>query len=239
MKGDAGTLDQDELETLKKKYEKLVAEDPSSVAFVVLAEILRKQDEFDRAIDVLTQGLKHNPGNITARFILGRIYYDRWMIDDAKREMEEVIKSAPDNLAANKILAEIYRSEGKLDKALQVSLFAWVFNPEDNEIRNSIEELRKEIALLKEKESLSIQRKKDESLEPMSDEEIEYSSELFDEEIYTEIMADLYMNQKLYERAIRIFERLLQSDPWNHSLHMKLEEAKARLEGEKSRLETK
>ncbi|MER3447149.1 MAG: hypothetical protein C4291_10020, partial [Candidatus Dadabacteria bacterium] len=52
-------------------------------------------------------------------------------------------------------------------------------------------------------------------------------------------MGDLYMRQGLYERAIRVFEKLLERDPENQSLHIKLEQAKAHLLSEKASFQTK
>lgn len=229
--GNAKELSQGELSAFKEKYEKLLAENPSSVVFAFLGEILIKLGEVDRAADVLVQGLKHNPQNITAKFILGKIYYDRQMIDEAKKEMEEIVQSAPDNAAACKILIQIYRDEGKLDKALDVADSVAFFFPGDDEIAEIIDELKKEIAVAQENEKglLLAQQKEHESPEYPSDEELESFSGLLKGKIYTETMADLYMNQGLYEDAFEILAKLYELDPQNLSVRMKLEEARAYL----------
>ena len=81
---------------------------------------------------------------------------------------------------------------------------------------------------------LSAEQRKDESLESIDEEYSESLLAPFGGEIYTETMGDLYMNQELYERAIRVFERLLERDPENQSLQARLERARAKLMGEKT-----
>jgi tetratricopeptide (TPR) repeat protein len=223
-------VSQEELKALREKYENLLAENPSSGAFVFLAEVLIKCGEVERAVSVLTEGLKHNPQNVTAKFILGKILYDRGMVEQAKKEMEEIVQSAPDNVAASKILIQIYRMEGKPEKALDVAQSVSFFLPGDDEIREVVEGLKKEIAVAEE-------RKKEELLESIGEQEDE--SLLFESEIYTETMADLYMNQGLYEEAIRVFEKLLEIGREGQSIHTKLARARAYLLSEKAGFTTK
>ncbi|GIW46653.1 MAG: hypothetical protein KatS3mg078_0530 [Deltaproteobacteria bacterium] len=216
---------EEDIQKLKEKFEKNLTENPLSSDFVFLGEILRKQDELDKAIEVLIKGLKNNPHNITARFILGKIYYERWMIDEAKKEMEEVIKHAPDNVNAGKILIQIYISEGRLDQALHLALSTLVFHPEDNELIETVEEIKKEILMYrKDKDSMEAQNP-----ESLSEEDFEF----VDTEIYTETMADLYLEQQLYERAIKILEKLLETYPENDNIRMKLEQARTYLQESK------
>ena len=77
----------------------------------------------------------------------------------------------------------------------------------------------------------------DESLESTDEEDSGSFSGFLDQEIYTEIMADLYMSQELYERAVKVFEKLLENDPENQSLQAKLEGARIRLLGEKTKFQ--
>ncbi len=217
---------EEDIQKLKEKFEKNLMENPLSSDFVFLGEILRKQDELDKAIEVLIKGLKNNPHNITARFILGKIYYERWMIDEAKKEMEEVIKHAPDNINASKILIQIYISEGRLYQALHLALSTLVFHPEDNELIEAVEEIKKESLIYRRKDKDSIEAQNPESL---SEEDFEFVNT----EIYTETMADLYLEQQLYERAIKILEKLLETYPENDNIRMKLEQARTYLEESK------
>lgn len=96
--------------------------------------------------------------------------------------------------------------------------------------------IKKEISLAeeREKEVLLAEQGKDESLESTDEEYSESLLAPFGGEIYTETMGDLYMSQELYERAIRVFEKLLERDPGNQSLRARLEIAREKLMEEKT-----
>jgi hypothetical protein len=55
------------------KLTERIAKDPKSKLFVPLAEEHKKAGDIETAIRVLTQGLKLNPGYVTARSFLGRL----------------------------------------------------------------------------------------------------------------------------------------------------------------------
>ncbi len=234
-------LSQDELRSLRAKYEKLLSENPSSAVFVFLGEILIKLGEINKATDVLINGLKHNPQNITGKFILGKIFYEKGMTHAAKKEMEEIVQRAPDNAAAGKILVQIYRGERKLDSALDIAETVASFFPGDNEINEIILELKREVALAEESEKVlpSFEENIDESAEYPSDEELNSVSSSFKSKIYTETMADLFMNQGLYEDAFEILAKLYEQNPENTTIRMKLEEARAYFVNEKLGYTTK
>lgn len=88
----------------------------------------------------------------------------------------------------------------------------------------------------REKETLLVEQGKDESLESTDEEYSESLLAPFGGEIYTETMGDLYMSQELYESAIRVFEKLLERDPENQSLRVKLERVREKLTGGKTNL---
>ena len=67
------------LERLEEKYDKQLQDNPASNSFVLLAEVLLKLKKSDKALKVLVNGLRHNKQNTTARFLLGRIYFERWL----------------------------------------------------------------------------------------------------------------------------------------------------------------
>jgi tetratricopeptide (TPR) repeat protein len=227
-----------ELVKLKNKYEELLLKDPSSPKFVFLAEILRKQGDLHRATEILIKGLRSNPDIITARSILGKIYYDRWMIDQAKNEMKKVLRVAPDNVDAAKMLIQIYRSEEDYNKALETCYSSLVFNPEDYELTKELKELEKEVPhdaiTIATTETGQIVNDIFEFDEGPKDEP---SSNSVIEELYTEAMANLYIDQGLYEKAIVVLEKLLAREPKNTSVRTKLALSKSFLLSERSGFE--
>jgi tetratricopeptide (TPR) repeat protein len=104
-----------EIEKLREKVEK----DPNSKLFVPLAEEYRKEGMLDEAVDVLLKGIESQPGYMSARVSLGKIYLEKGMPGEARAEFENVVRSIPDNLYAQKKLAEIYRDIGEKDLAIQ------------------------------------------------------------------------------------------------------------------------
>lgn len=117
----------EEIERLKEKVDK----DPNSKLFIPLAEEYKKAGMFDEAIDVLTKGLEKQPGYMSARVSLGKIYFERGMLQEAKAEFEKVIGAIPDNLYAHKKLAEISRDLGERDKAVKEFKTVLKLNPMD------------------------------------------------------------------------------------------------------------
>ena len=117
----------EEIERLKEKLSK----DPNSKLFIPLSEEYKKAGMFDEAIDVLTKGLERQPGYMSARVALGKIYFERGMLEEAKAEFEKVIGAIPDNLYAHKKLAEIYRDLGERDRTVKELKTVLKLNPMD------------------------------------------------------------------------------------------------------------
>jgi len=126
-----------EIEKLREKVEK----DPNSKLYVPLAEEYRKEGRLDEAIEVLRKGIERQPGYMSARVSLGKIYFEKGQMNEARGEFESVIKSIPDNLFAHKKLAEIYR--GTNEKALAIKAYRMFLklNPMDEEALNNLREL--------------------------------------------------------------------------------------------------
>ncbi len=130
----------EEIERLKEK----IARDPNSKLFVPLAEEYKKAGMIDEAIDVLLQGLERQPGYLSARVSLGKIYIEKSMPDEAKTEFEKVIAAIPDNLYAHKKLAEIYRDLGQKDKSIKEFKTVLTLNPVDELASTSLSALQDE-----------------------------------------------------------------------------------------------
>ena len=215
----------------EEKYEEILAKDPSSSTFVFLAQILYRQNKLDRALSVLINGLRYNKNNITGRFLLGKIYYERWIIEPAKKELETVYGLAPDNLAAGKMLVQIYKSEENYKRALEVLRFVHEFHPSDEAIRSEIKELMEKIENETKKDGETPAAWENFSA-PGGTKKIEAaeSNEAVSEtELITETMADLYMKQGIYDKALRVFEKILENDPTNSSVRKKYDESRLRI----------
>ena len=210
------------LENLEKKYTEILEDDPASECFVPLAEVLIKRKKADDALKVLISGLRHNKHNIKARFMLGNIYFDRWKIDNAKKEFEKVIKLAPDNIAVSKILIQIYSSEENFDGALQIARNLSFCYPGNKEVKAIFSQLSKDISIRE--TGKSADENKDET-----DRRFVYLNETSGDEYEgtaTETLANLYFEQGHHAQSIKILNILLKQNPFNIKLLKKIEKIK-------------
>jgi tetratricopeptide (TPR) repeat protein len=126
-----------EIEKLREKVEK----DSNSKLFVPLAEEYKKEGMLDDAIQVLLTGIERQPGYMSARVSLGKIYLEKGMRSEARAEFENVIKSIPDNLYAHKKLAEIYRDSGETELAIKSYKTILRLNSMDEDAMASLNDL--------------------------------------------------------------------------------------------------
>jgi tetratricopeptide (TPR) repeat protein len=136
----------EDIERLKEK----ISRDPNSKLFVPLAEEYKKAGMLDEAIAVLTGGLETQPGYLSARVSLGKIFIERGMLHEARTEFEKVIASIPDNLYAHKKLAEIYGDLGDKDKASREFRTVLKLNPLDDWAAASLAEMEQQPAAMSE-----------------------------------------------------------------------------------------
>ncbi len=215
---------EDDLVKFEEKYARILTQDPSSVAFIFLAQVLYKQGKTDKAINVLINGLKYNKKSVTGRFLLGKIYYDRWLIEQAKREFRTVVELAPDNLAACKMLVQILKSEEAYDKALELLRTASAYHTHDESIMAELREIEDSLTLSdrKEREFQFARESIKTALESKSVEDLESSVVKYEKELLTETIADIYTAQGLHEKACMVLEKVLESDPGNDAVGKKL-----------------
>ncbi len=123
------------------KLTERVTRDPKSKLFVPLAEEYKKMGDIEMSIHVLTEGLKNNPGYVTAKSFLGRLLMEKGDLAGAGKEFEEVVKAIPDNLLAQRKLGDIYALQGSSAQALLHYKVAHSLNPADEEILSFISDL--------------------------------------------------------------------------------------------------
>ena len=209
------------LESLELKYNNQLQKDPSSNCFVLLAEVLIKLKKSDNALKVLVNGLMHNKHNTTARFLLGKIYFERWLIDSAKKEFEKVIKIAPDNIAVSKILLQIYSSEGNDKRFSEISDSLVFYHPDNQDLMDFIEDLKSGQQAL--------------DLRDVVDEQSDFRSSVInsdspagggEQEIVSSTLADLYYEQGHYSDSLEIYNKLLLNNPGDQRIIDRIEQIK-------------
>lgn len=123
------------------KLTERISKDPKSKLFVPLAEEYKKTGEIEMAIHVLTEGLKNNPGYVTARSVLGKLLLEKGDLAASQKEFEEVVKAIPDNLMAQRKLGELYALQNRPDEAIQHFRIVLSANPRDAELASLVSDL--------------------------------------------------------------------------------------------------
>ncbi len=92
-------------------------EEPRSLAFVPLADALRKHGQRADAMAVLRAGLKHHPDHGPARVVLARVHLENGARPLAVAILQETVHADPENVAACATLAELLVEDGRLGEA--------------------------------------------------------------------------------------------------------------------------
>ena len=227
----------DELTRLKRIVEK----DPNSTMFVPLAEEYRKQGLLEEATETLKKGLMVQPLYTTGRVALGKVLMEREMLQEAREEFERVLDSMPENIAARKKLAEVYLKLGRSDLADEHTQVVSGLTPPPSpgktrgiqqgvEVKDSdatpgnvppepggrpaegvpVQENAEGAALMSDLEAMPGDTGPDATEDVI--------------EIETASMADVYISQNLYDKAMDVLQKLLRQHPENKRVQQKIED---------------
>lgn len=124
------------------KLTERIEKDPKSKLFVPLAEEYKKAGDMEMAIHVLTEGLKNNPGYVTAKAFLGRLLFEKGDLAAAKKEFDEVVRAIPDNLLAQRKLGDIFALQEENVTAISHYSIVLSLNPGDEEVTSLVDDLK-------------------------------------------------------------------------------------------------
>lgn len=196
------------LQSLKEEF----AEDPNNN--LMLAGISKSLGDSDNALSILFSELQQNQGNLSAKLMIAEIYYERWMIDEAKKYLGQIIDLTPNNEKALDMLSKIYNSENDTEKALDLLYKKFIFGSNKSQTLFEIESLKNKNAT--ESPHFDITKNIKNKL---SDSYDRINSKTSEVNLITETMADLYINQGYYDKAAEILVLLLKKAP--HDPHLK------------------
>src|SRR5260370_582155 len=103
----------DEIKTLSA----YLAQDPDSLVFLRLGELLRRKGQVDLAHRVALTGLERHPHLADAHDLYARILADKREYERAFDEWDMALRIAPDHVGALKALAFLYFNTGTVDPA--------------------------------------------------------------------------------------------------------------------------
>jgi predicted regulator of Ras-like GTPase activity (Roadblock/LC7/MglB family) len=129
-----------------------LARDPASMAFLPLAEALRRAGNLDLASRVATRGLDRYPYLADAHAALARIAADRGDLEQALDEFAMALSIEPENAVARKGLAFIAFRQGRLELALE-HLTRLAHERPDDAVLTALERVQEARAAAEEREA--------------------------------------------------------------------------------------
>jgi hypothetical protein len=209
-----------------------------SPGFMIQAKELFDAGKFSAAIMTLQEGLQQYPTFISARVLLGEIYWTSGETALARTELEQVIKAVPDNFAAHRKLALIYREAGEVPAAIQSCRNELQVNPRDLEMRALLDQLQTLSAhpgeVVKAEAKAALQPTSSESasvssgvqggLATDSESETTTSAQATESDsIDSETLAELYIIQGHREKGLLVYHRLADKYPANSRYRDRIE----------------
>lgn len=128
----------DDIRTLTTR----LAEEPNSLAFLELAEALRRRGQLDSAYKVARGGLSRYPALADAHDLMARILGDQGDLAGAFDAWAEALRLDPMRIGALKGIAFLYFRAGDVPAALEHLRRAADIDPDDESIAQAIERVR-------------------------------------------------------------------------------------------------
>ncbi len=214
-----------EIEELKKK----LGANPDSMIFVPLADAYRKAGLYKEAIETCKSGLEKHPTYTSARVLLGRIYSEKEMLDEAIEELKRVEAVDVDNIMVHLMLGNVYLKKQLYPNAIEQFQKVLSLNPDDVETQEKL------------KEALSAKQNPPSASTPPSPSpgEINLKEQTKDDKSApvqetkqgTRIdvqkslkVAELYVKKEEFEKAIEVYREILDLDSENIIVQQRLRE---------------
>jgi tetratricopeptide (TPR) repeat protein len=133
-----------------------LARDPGSMAFIALAEALRRRGQTDLALKVAVRGLERHPHDADAHDLLARIAVDQGDLQRAFDEWDMVLRLAPGHIGARKGMGFVCFQQGRVEEAERYLGEAAEADPDDRTIATALANIRTEAARVRAGEAPSI-----------------------------------------------------------------------------------
>ncbi len=122
-----------------RQYEDLLSRESHALIFAPLASFYARQFDFQKAVDVLRQGLGIYPNYFSARVLLARCYVALDNFAAAAGELENVLGTDPYNVSALGLLGDEMRNRGQLAEARDHYLKILEIEPDNEEYAYKLE----------------------------------------------------------------------------------------------------
>ena len=199
-----------------KELSKKLAQNPDSMVFVQLADVLRRAGDLEQSVQVCQVGLERHPTYTTARAILGRNYLDLGKLDEAESEFRKIEVSDPENIMAHRMLGQIFMQKGQFAEAINRQQRVLSLDPEDSTAQELLQEA---LAKSKEAPSPASSAPKAEAA-PVPPPKPAAASD----QSGTIKVAEIYIKKRAYDEAAEVLQEVLSADPDNSVARQKLQE---------------
>ena len=116
-----------------------LAQDPQSLVFLRLGELLRQKRQFEAALRVAVSGLERHPHLADAHDLYARVLADKHDYERAFDEWDMALRIAPNHIGALKGLAFLYFKVGDVEQARAHLETALKVDPDDPTIAQALE----------------------------------------------------------------------------------------------------
>ncbi|NIQ93982.1 MAG: tetratricopeptide repeat protein [Desulfuromonadales bacterium] len=209
------------------EYVETLTRDPKSKVFVPLGEIYRQSGMVDEAQAVVLKGLKQNPDYGLGYIALGRVLLAKDLPEKAEKAYRKALRFEPENLSALKGLLRLLWNRGDTEGAGEMAETLVRVKPGDPDA----EKVLKSLAGRSEKQTgAGASAGKEKTAAGAEKAE-------GDEPIQTATLADIYVRQGLYAKALNLYRQILASNPQNQEIKRKAQAAQKRLDEQRSEAE--
>ena len=208
-------------------YLQIFAKDPSSTAFVPLAEAYRQIGLLDDALEAARLGTKMLPHFSPGFSTMGRILGQMGRIDEAMSAYAKALSIDRQSQAALVGLARLHLIRAERDMARKILKQAEEFHPEDEKISDMLIALDLPRPWAEIKQASQIQ-------EPVP--RLEAVPDKPGEPIPTATLAEIYVKQGLLDKAIKIYQDILVQTPDNQAARDRVLSLQDQLSGKTEKL---
>ncbi len=133
------------LSPLFLKYQSDFEKNPRSRVFAPLAEAYRKLGMTDKAMEILSNGIRFHPTYTMGYLGLAFCYFDLKQFNLAYSTLRPLLETNRDNIRLQKLFSEICIELGKKEEALETLKYLLFINPRDKAVGELVQNLEKEI----------------------------------------------------------------------------------------------
>jgi len=218
----------DSLDIKIKEYKAALEQDPKSTQFVPLCDAYIQLGKLDDALEAALKGAWESPQLPTGYVAVGRVYYQRQVQGKAEEAFFKALSLDQMCIPAYKGLARIYKDNGDLEKASDTLTKAIMLDPGDMSLQKMIESLSAPAGSAGDSVERSAQPEEPVPVQPVVNQE-----QAMDQKsdgmapITTATIADIYIEQGLYEKALEVYRELLTEHPQDVAVQQKISELEA------------